>query len=99
MHFNALMKKNWINQKRQPYSTFFSLFCPGFLMLILVYIRTLILPTQQNSAELLSIQRPFFPVTWSAKEGVPATIETDKSVKDFFIYDNYTNETYTVLTD
>jgi len=46
MHFNALMKKNWINQKRQPYSTFFSLFCPGFLMLILVYIRTLILPTQ-----------------------------------------------------
>jgi len=42
------MKKNWINQKRQPYSTFFSIFCPGFLMLILVGIRTLIEPVQEN---------------------------------------------------
>jgi len=41
-HFNALMKKNWINQKRQPYSSVFTICCPGFLMLVLVYVRTLI---------------------------------------------------------
>jgi hypothetical protein len=55
MHFNALMKKNWINQKRQPYSTFCSLFCPGFLMLVLVYIRTLIVPTTVNGSALIAL--------------------------------------------
>ena len=74
-HFNALMKKNWINQKRQPYSTCCSLCCPGFLMLILVYIRTLIVPTTEDGAALLALQRPFFPVTWDAL-GLPNTAVT-----------------------
>lgn len=68
-------------------------------MLVLVYIRTLIVPTVENGAALLALQRPFFPVTWSIIPGIPNTAATEKSVNDFFTYDTYRDGAYNLTND
>ena len=40
--WKALMKKNFINWKRQAKCSFFEICCPATVMLILVYVRTFI---------------------------------------------------------
>jgi len=51
-HFNALMRKNFINWKREPCSAVCQLLTPGLLMLILVYVRSRIEPSSVNAAAL-----------------------------------------------
>jgi hypothetical protein len=56
-HFNALMRKNVINWKREPCSAVCQLVCPGLLMLILVYVRSRITP-ESPSLELALLETP-----------------------------------------
>lgn len=59
--FKALMKKNFINWKRQPGCAVCEICCPAFIMLILVWVRTLISPTSAQ-IDLQQFQTEVYPV-------------------------------------
>jgi len=49
-------------------------------MIILVIVRILIKPTTEDGSALLALQKPFYPVTWSAIPGVADSAKTAASV-------------------
>lgn len=57
-HFNALMKKNFINWKREPCTAACQLLFPGILMMILVYVRYRIDPTVFATNTLRVLETP-----------------------------------------
>jgi hypothetical protein len=61
-HFLALMRKNYINWRRNPCSAVCSLVCPGLLMLILVWLRTIISAKVFDSKTLFVLETPQFMV-------------------------------------
>jgi hypothetical protein len=52
------MRKNFVNWKREGCSAICQLVCPGLMMLILVWIRTLITPTELDARALFLLETP-----------------------------------------
>jgi hypothetical protein len=94
-HFNALMRKNFINWKREPGSATCQLCCPGLLMLILVYVRTRISPTTYTSATLAFYETPQFTIDL-ATDGSLDIAATQARIAPF---SGYYKKPYTVTTD
>lgn len=62
-HYFALMRKNYINWKREGCSSVVQLVCPGLLMLMLVWIRSLITPSELDAHALFLLEVPQYTVT------------------------------------
>jgi hypothetical protein len=60
------MRKNFVNWKREGCSAICQLVCPGLMMLILVWIRTLITPTELDANALFLLETPQYTVTLDA---------------------------------
>ena len=88
-HLKALTLKNWATSKRQPVTTCCTLVCPGFLMLFMVWLRTLFATKTVDSAYLNLLKNPKFTVVIDADQTVD-TSATDDQVNAFFEYTNYT---------
>lgn len=78
---------------RQPGCAVFQLVCPGLLMLLLVWVRTIIKVTETGPVDYDIAKRPFYPgleysggVIWN-----PDLTKTSARQSDFMVYDNYTN--------
>ena len=59
-HFNALMRKNLINWKRDPCAAVCQVLCPGLLMLVICYIRTRISASTFSADYLQLLQTPMY---------------------------------------
>lgn len=62
-HFNALMKKNFINWKRTPLGSICELLLPILLTLLLVYQRAEIKPVPINDYSLYSLRHPLYMIS------------------------------------
>ena len=62
-HFKALMRKNAINWRRTWCGSILEILCPAFLMLILVYARSLIKVTTSGNTDMYMLQKPIYPTT------------------------------------
>jgi hypothetical protein len=61
-HFKALMHKNWIIYKRNPFSAVCQIITPIGLMFIMVWLRSMITPTDFNSQNLLALSHPIYTI-------------------------------------
>jgi hypothetical protein len=61
-HFFALMHKNWIIYKRNPFSAVCQFITPVLLMLIMVWLRTVITPKEFDSTSLLKLSHPVYTI-------------------------------------
>ena len=61
-HFKALMQKNWIIYKRNPFSAVCYFLTPILLMMIMVWLRTLITPSPIDSQNLLLLSHPIYTI-------------------------------------
>ena len=100
--WKALMRKNFINWKRQAKCSFFEICCPAVVMYLMVILRGVVDVTTVPMDQLLAVRQPtFVGATWTwnepEKETGPdygtwnfldyGTINDD--VTSFFEYDSY----------
>lgn len=88
-HFLALMKKNWINYKRNPISAICGLITPVLLMSIMVWLRAQITPTNVDSTNLLRLNHPIYTI--ATKNDILDPIKSTRALEDFFLFNNYTD--------
>lgn len=94
-HFNALMRKNFINWKREPCSAVCQLICPGMLMLILVYVRSRIDPTYFNASTLALLEIPQYQIDMGS-DGLLDLDSTQERMANFTKYYYYNLPTLTL---
>ena len=64
--WKALMKKNFINWKRQAKCSFFEICCPAAVMYLMVILRGVVDVTTISLEGLDAVRQPTFPgLTWS----------------------------------
>jgi hypothetical protein len=68
-HFSALTKKNAISWARTPVGSIFELALPMFLMLSIVWIRTLITPDYLDSYDISNLKKAFYPTSKLTEQG------------------------------
>lgn len=67
--WKALMRKNFINWKRQAKCSFFEICCPAFVMFLMVILRNVIEPTTIPNFDLIKLQTATFPgFAWDGQE-------------------------------
>jgi hypothetical protein len=59
--YKALMRKNFINWKRQPGCSFFEICCPAFVMFLMVILRNVIDPDVNDFSSFQKIRQPTMP--------------------------------------
>jgi hypothetical protein len=88
-HFFALMHKNWIIYKRNPFSAVCQFITPVLLMLIMVWLRTVITPKEFDSTSLLQLSHPVYTIATEGQQLQP--LASTKLLESFFVYNNYTD--------
>ena len=88
-HFAALTKKNWIIYKRNPCSAVCGIITPLLLMLIMVWLRTKVTPTDVDSNSLLKLSHPIYKI--AVKNNQLNPVQSSRSLEDFFLFNNYTD--------
>ena len=58
--WKALMRKNFINWKRQPKCSFFEICCPAFVMLLMVVMRNVIDIETFDYSDLVKVRAPAY---------------------------------------
>ena len=100
--WKALMRKNFINWKRQPKCSFFEICCPAFVMFIMVLIRTVIDKEYFDYSSLAKVRAPAFPAfKWDStptdESPYGSWVNSDNIQEDadpFFRYASYPSEGY-----
>ena len=59
--WKALMRKNYINWKRQGCCSFCEMCCPAVVMMIMVALRAVVKPTVYDYSSLEKVRQPTFP--------------------------------------
>lgn len=73
--WKALMRKNFINWKRQPKCSFIEICCPAACMFLMVIFRNLVTPETVSVDQLLKVRAPLYPaLSW-----VSSTTPTDEN--------------------
>ena len=98
--WKALMRKNFINWKRQPKCSFFEICCPAMCMFLLVILRNVITIETLDFSALLKVRAPVTPAfmydsttnAWvSGKDEFQAK---STELNDFFKYASYPSQQY-----
>ena len=95
--WKALMRKNFINWKRQPKCSFFEICCPAFVMLLMVVMRNVIDKEYFDYSDLAKVRAPAFTaLKWdsSADTWTTDTNNIQSEMDPFFRYADYPSESY-----
>ena len=94
--FKALMRKNFIQWKRQPGCAFCEICCPAVVMFLMVILRNIIDPETFDLSSLAKVRQPSFPgFVWDGQKWGPEGISDMNSDLDpFFVYGEYPNATW-----
>lgn len=100
--WKALMRKNFINWKRQPKCSFFEICCPAMCMFLMVILRNVITVETLDFSALVKVRAPVTPgfeligqspdYTWNSDT---TSLDAKSSeLNEFFKYATYPNALY-----
>ena len=96
--WKALMRKNFINWKRQPKCSFFEICCPAICMFLMVILRNVVKVETLDFSTLVKVRAPQTPaLTWDASLkdwSFNLIVEKSADLDPFFKYASYPTQAY-----